>query len=342
MLIKLYAVVGDIDDIASRYDRIRVWRATSVNGTYSEITTAATRIPLVLGVSTYTYYDESGAATYWYKTDYYNTATGAASEKSDPVLGDDAEVLEGIMTVDELKDVFLVGVDLTDDTGTPYPDRMYEFAIRAAIAWAEVALDLDLRPTDRTERYAYDHSLFQNAWGYLQLDHYPCLDWDDDDHYVKIYWPSTDDPYEFPSDWIRLEKGAGQLNLIPTSASLSSALMVGGSVLPSVLSRYPFLPRTLEVKYESGFEAGAVPYNIRHLIGMKACFPIFNVAGDLIAGAGIANFSLSADGLSQSIGTTSSATNSGYGARLVQYTKQIKEELPQIKNYYKNPGLMVG
>lgn len=343
MLIKLYVVVNNPADIMDRYTHIRIWRSTTgINGTYTEITTIATRIKLVVGVTTYTYYDENGETTYWYKSEYYNNVTGATSQQSDPQLGDDSEVLAGIMTVEELKNVFLVGVDLTDDSGAPFPDIMYEFGIRAAIAWAEHVLDLDLRPTTNTERYPYDQQQFQNAWGYIQLDRYPCLAWDSTVHSVKMYWPSSDEAYTFPNDWVRLERGSGQINLIPTSGSIGSALMVSGAILPTVLSRYPYLPRTIEVVYGSGFEAGAVPYDIRHIIGMKACFPIFNTAGDLVAGAGIASYSLGVDGLSQSINTTSSSTNSGYGARILQYEREIKQQIPVIKRYYKNVGLAVG
>jgi hypothetical protein len=342
MIIKLHVAVGNIADIAGRFDKIRIWRATSVDGTYTELTTAATRITIVPGVSTYTYYDGSGLATYWYKTDYFNTADSTTSELSEPVLGDDAEVLTGIMTVEQLKEIYLFGVDLTDDQGNPYPDSMYEFSIRAAIAWCEHVLDIDLRPTDRVERYPYDQLLFQDAWGYLQLDKYPCLDWVDDNHYVKIFWPSSSEAYTFPDDWVRLEKQIGLIHLMPTAGTVSGALLVSGAVLPTILTRYPYLPRTVEVAYTSGFQAGAVPYDIRQLVGWKASIPIFDVAGDLIAGAGIANFSLSVDSLSQTVGTTSSATNSGYGARILSYQKQIKEQLPIVKNFYKGAGIVIG
>ena len=342
MLIKLYVTISDVAEVAKLYNKVRIWRATSVNGTYAQITTAATRIQINPGISTYTYYDESGEATYWYKTDFWNETTDDSSELSDPVLGDDAEVLTGIMTVEELKSIFLTGVDLTDDAGNPYPDIMFEFGIRAAIAWAETVLDLDLRPTTRTERYPYDRDQWKNAWGYLQLDKYPCLDWDTTVHYVKMFWPSSDEAFEFPSDWVRLEKGAGQINLIPTSASIGGALLVGGAILPTLLNRYGMLPRTIEVKYGSGFAAGAIPYDIRYIIGLKAIRPILDVAGDLVAGAGIAGFSLSVDGLSQSVNTTSSSTNAGYGARIISAERELKQQVPLIKRFYKNVGLAMG
>jgi hypothetical protein len=89
-----------------------------------------------------------------------------------------------------------------------------------------------------------------------------------------------------------------------------------------------------KVVYKAGFLPGKCPLNIKELIGMKAAMGPLNIAGDLIAGAGIASKSIGIDGLSQSISTTSSATNAGYGARILQYNKEIKERLQRLKDYY--------
>ncbi len=48
---------------------------------------------------------------------------------------------------------------------------------------------------------------------------------------------------------------------------------------------------------------------------------------DLIIGAGIANQSVSVDGVSQSIGTTQSAMFGGASARIEAYNKDLKEVL---------------
>jgi hypothetical protein len=74
---------------------------------------------------------------------------------------------------------------------------------------------------------------------------------------------------------------------------------------------------------------------------MFASLGPFHVFGDLIGGAGIANVSLSMDGLSQTIGTTSSATNAGYGARIINYLKQLKEQIPLLRRYYKGLRMVV-
>lgn len=331
-LIKIYVTVSPVADVLQRYNQIRIYRSTDgINGTYSLVETMNLRP----GESIYTWYDDSGASTYWYKTTYYNSTTADESGYSDPHLGDDAEILSHIMTVQNLKDIYLTGLDLTDDQGNPYPDIMYDFGIRAAVDWAEQVLDINVRPTEYTELQDYDLLNWQQM-AFIQLDHYPVIPPID---YIKMIWPSSNEPYEFPDEWIRLQAGAGQINLVPTSGTLAQAMLIAGAYLPTILSNIPYVPNAIEIKYTAGFAYGDLPYNIRDLIGMKASFPIFNTAGDLIAGAGIANYSLSVDGLSQSVGTTSSATNSGYGARLLQYEKQIKAGIPIVKKFYKNVGL---
>ena len=102
-----------------------------------------------------------------------------------------------------------------------------------------------------------------------------------------------------------------------------------------------YLPQLYELTYTAGFETGQVPTDILDLIGMFAAIGPFHIFGDLIAGAGIATVSLSMDGLSQNIGTTSSATNSGYGARVGNYLKEIKEQVPHLRKYYKGIRMVV-
>ena len=71
-----------------------------------------------------------------------------------------------------------------------------------------------------------------------------------------------------------------------------------------------------------------------NLTGKLATFGPLGIAGDLILGAGIAAQSIGVDGLSQSISSTSSATNAGYGARIIQYQKEIAETVKRIKLIY--------
>jgi hypothetical protein len=87
--------------------------------------------------------------------------------------------------------------------------------------------------------------------------------------------------------------------------------------------------------YTSGFAENKIPANIIDMLAMKAGIGVLNILGDILLGAGIAGYSIGVDGLSQSIQTTQSAENSAYSARIIQYRKQIKLELPKLKAYWK-------
>lgn len=74
---------------------------------------------------------------------------------------------------------------------------------------------------------------------------------------------------------------------------------------------------------------------IKSVLYISAMLPL-DTAGDLIAGAGIAGYRIGVDGLSQEVSTTSSATNSGYGARILSYSKQLKATMKVLRSKYKS------
>lgn len=330
-VIKLQIQVSKLDNVLTKFNQMKVYRSiTGISGTYTELTTAATRIPLEQGKTTYEYDDTAGEITYWYKTSYYHSGTGLESSQSEPRLGDDPATAT-IMSVSDLKQIYLFGLDLTNDAGEDFPDILFEWGIRWAIDWAQHLLDIKIKPTALEERYDYYRVDYQN-WATIDLREAPVISVEE----YAVTWPSNTDVIVFPEEWIHLRPDSGQVNILPTSGTLSQVLLTaGGSFMPLVASGMDFVPGVIRIKYTAGFAEGEVPMAIRDMIGKMASFAPLNIAGDLIVGAGIASKSLSIDGLSQSINTTSSATNAGYGARLVQYSKELKEVVPTLKRYYK-------
>jgi hypothetical protein len=149
--IKLKIEVDELDNVLQSFDQIKVYRSTTgIGGTYTEITAVGTRIDMIQGQEEYEYDDQNGAITYYYKVSYFNSSSSQESELSAPRLGDDPSTAN-ILTVSELKEIFLFGLDLTDDRGNPFPDIMFEWGIRSAIASLERRLDIRIRPTVFTE-----------------------------------------------------------------------------------------------------------------------------------------------------------------------------------------------
>jgi hypothetical protein len=111
--------------------------------------------------------------------------------------------------------------------------------------------------------------------------------------------------------------------------------------LPAIYNGMDYLPQLFQVSYTAGFEEGRIPRDIVDTIGKMAAIGPFNIFGDLIAGAGIGNVSLSMDGLSQSVTTTQSAMYGGYGNRILAYQKEIAEQMKTLRMYYMGIGMTV-
>ena len=65
---RLLIDVDDISQVLDYYDKIKVYRAASEGGGYSEITDVDTRIDLIVEKEQYYYSDDDGLSTHWYKT----------------------------------------------------------------------------------------------------------------------------------------------------------------------------------------------------------------------------------------------------------------------------------
>lgn len=88
------------------------------------------------------------------------------------------------------------------------------------------------------------------------------------------------------------------------------------------------------------WRASTVPADIKRVIGCRASYPALNVAGDLIGGSGIASWSNSMDGISQSVNTTSSPENGGYSARIRQFERELPALITAIKRRHTPPKML--
>lgn len=321
---------GQLEEaIAAQFDRVTVERSTDGGLTWAEVTDGQSRPVIEPGKQVYTFLDRAGADSYQYRIVLRNAATGELSDPSEAITGAGLAI-SGILTVDELRDRYFFGVDITNNDGTPLPDSVFEHYIIQAIRWFEREIDVPIVPTSFAEYHDYYRHDYQ-AFVFLKLDNHPVISIES----FNVEYPTGQTVVTFPEEWWRLNPFEGQLQIVPTAGTLSEILIgQGGSFLPAIYNGMDYLPHLFRVNYTAGFKAGQVPRDIIDVIGMFASLGPFNLFGDLIAGAGIANVSLSMDGLSQTIGTTSSATNSGYGARIIQYTKQIKDQIPKMRKFY--------
>jgi hypothetical protein len=236
-----------------------------------------------------------------------------------------------VITPEQLKQIFLFGVDMTDDDGNPFPEEMFSFYIKAAQDWLQTEIGgLILCETEFHELHDYRLTDYVQ-YSFIKLFKYPVQDVAE----VAVQFPLSVNILKFDPTWYRTESVGGQVNLFPTQGTFSSiVLSQGGSYIPLIYSGLEHVPHIMHVDYTAGFKCGKCPMDIVEIVGMKAASLVMNIAGDLIAGAGIASKSLSLDAVSQSINTTASATNTGYGARILQYEKHMKRHISRLRNHY--------
>lgn len=348
-------LVADPDAVLLSFDQIQVHRSTSgEGGSYAEISGPGTRLGIVSGTKEYQYIDQEGSDDYWYKFRFFNSSTLAVDAFSTPAPGALDPALS-VISIEELKTYYLFGLDLTNDQGVEYPDSLFAFWIKNAVSWLEHKLDIPIIPTVISEER---HDFYKDDYDkhiYLQLLRYPVISIES----VKLVLPGEQVVHTFSKDWIHPQRDSGQLQLIPGTGTAGTILLgATGAWMPAFYRANKFIPDAFRVAYTGGFgkppegsygfatgsepasvshpdpRLNSVPDIIKELTGKVASFGPLNIAGDLLGGAGIASQSISIDGLSQSFNTTSSSTSAGFGARLIQYRQELKDQIPTVHRFY--------
>ena len=211
-MIRLSIVVDDISLVLETYDRIKVYRSSSEDGVFVEISDAVTRPALIPEDVVYYYNDATGDNTHWYRTSYYHSTTFAESPQSAARQGGTEVEKIGysfknysappsewgkILTADDMRYTYMWGIDATasDIAETSFEDEQFDFYIEDALADFEKELTIDIRKkvyktnpesslirgpewregvdfTDYEDPYSFDPAHWQN-FGFLQLRHYP-------------------------------------------------------------------------------------------------------------------------------------------------------------------------
>ncbi|NCB02938.1 MAG: hypothetical protein EOM67_12330 [Spirochaetia bacterium] len=242
-----------------------------------------------------------------------------------------------ILSPSEIQETYLYGVTIQDKSGKDLSSEVYRFYIQSAQQELEKYLGIKFKMQVISES----------------------LDFYGDDFRSFLYTPTTYPvvkpvsltgflgqvkQLQYPSQWLVSRKTSDgetyyrKLFVVPTQSATvqtQGVSMLYSGVLPNVgMMNWKYIPNYWTAEYVTGFEK--VPRDIMDVVGKIATIGILNVAGDIVLGtAALANYSLSIDGLSQSIGTTMSATNAAYGARILQYSKEIKDSLEKLKSYYR-------
>jgi len=359
--------VDNISQVLEVYDQIKVYRADLEAGPYVEITDAITRIAIIPEKEQYYYNDMAGTAIHWYKTTYFNAVGPTESDFSTARKGGTVFEKVGysfnnytpppnewgnILTADDMRYTYLWGIDCTasDIAETNFEDSQFDFFIREALADFEMELQIDIRKkiyktrpvntlirgkywregvdyTDEEDPYPYDPIFWQN-FGFIQLRHLPVLSIERATMYNPVQGVVMD---LITNGWLRLKKKTGQINLYPTGGQPYGPFVSG--VLPWRMFSARFADG-FQFDYTTGFPtAEFVPDDLRSIIGKWACIKCLASIGDGLL-AGFSSQSVSLDGLSESFSSTQSATSAYFGARIVQYQKEVGDWFKRNRNKY--------
>ncbi len=227
-----------------------------------------------------------------------------------------------------LRENYLCGVPLEDMYGSKMKEGMLEHYIRSAIQHTQRMLQIEIQPRDIEDEVHDYYGRDVNNWGFIQLHKRPIIEVTA----LSLNY-GTRQMFEIPQDWIRHPDNSGQIQLFPMSGSAGSMILTqGGSFVPLIQGMFHFAPSMWKVSYRAGLSD--IPEDMVEYIMKRASVGILQVWGDLIIGAGIANQTISIDGLSQSIGTTQSPEFSGAGARIKNYMDDMKELEKRLKDTY--------
>jgi len=331
-LMKVFLFLRDPQEtLDAGFDRIKVEKSEDRGVTWVEMTDVDTRLIIYAGKYNYYFLDPDGDAAFLYRAVLSAVDGTPADVPQSPQQAINVD-FEMILTVDELKNIYLFGVDLTNDEGTPYPDELYAHYIRAAISQTEMELDINLTPRRFDERHDFYRADW-NAFAFLSLRQRPALTIER----LAIEYPNNQTVIEFPEEWIRLDKHGAQIQIYPGNGIATNAFIsTGGGFLPLIYGGADFIPGLIHVEYFAGLELGdalRIP-NLKEVVGKRASNGPLNIAGDLVAGAGLQGFSIGIDGLSRSVTTSNSSTNAGYGARLLDYSRTLKDDIKMLKRYF--------
>lgn len=370
-MVRITISVPNISFVLDLYSQVKVYYDNDPAGAFAtEVTGPTTRIALTPGTTKYTFDDPDGTNSRYYKVSYFNPDTGAEGNKSAALQGGTEVGKIGytfgnysppkgewgkIYTADDIRYTMLFGIDCigSDIAQSEFSDEQFDQIVLESLGEFEGYLDMDIRrrsyktfqsqPSDghtrsrfwrdgvdythEDEPYDFDPQEWSH-YGFVQLRHWPVI------KVTRAVWmsPIQSEIIDMVDQkWVRLDKQFGQVRMFPTQGVTYGPFSVYGSLWTGMGARR--YPGGFEFDYETGYEsADFVPEGLRATVAKYATIKALAAVGDGIL-AGFSSQSVSLDGLSESFSSTQSATSAYFGARIKQYSDEIKEWL--VRNRYK-------
>lgn len=260
-------------------------------------------------------------------------------------------VKEQILTPHQLRSIYLYGIDTFDSNGNPLSDEAFQFFIDAAVAEIEGYLSVKLTKQVVQENRMYNREQF-NVVGFVPTS-FPV------EKAFRLDGAINDiENIQFPEGWLSEKKSSDgtfwrRIAILPGNEKVTSFF---SSTLPGFfpLQGYGYGSRSAGYALANNIaDYWKVTYvspgygkfkDIVEAVGKLAAISVLHVLGDNPpgVGSGIAQRSISIDGLSESISSTQSATSAGFTARLSRYWDEMqKTVLPNLKSRYGYLGMQI-
>jgi len=239
-----------------------------------------------------------------------------------------------LLSTEEYLVNYLTDIPLRGLGGEKLSDLAIEEKIRIATTQIESYLSLRIAKQKISEEQDFEREHFE-MWGAIRvnylIDEVTLLE-------GKLNFARQ---IKYPLGWISLKRGLDKtrmMHLVPGQQEDLQALTT--DFVAIFTGKFPifgyssanYIPNYWNINYVTGFDK--VPRDLQDAVAKFASMQILAILGDITFGAGIANQSISIDALSQSIGTTQSAENSLYSARIRQFQSELKNEMKWLKAKY--------
>lgn len=240
---------------------------------------------------------------------------------------------ESFITVAQLKERYLFGIDLKDGNGNEMPDSVIQHYIDSAVSFLEHKLDIVIFPTEFQEQYDY-RAVDYTHFNFLSTKKRPVAEVLE----LKAKFPNNVELVSYPKEWFVLEKEAGQIQLSPVEGTFSGLIITqGGSYIPLIYGSREYWPHLFQLKYKAGFDADCIPTIINEMIGLQASIRLFDIFGDLLIAPGIVNENVSIDGAA----TGKSKNVAGFKTRIDSYKESLKDYMDTVKKFYSGFSFVV-
>jgi hypothetical protein len=241
-----------------------------------------------------------------------------------------------VLSPAELRDLYLYGINLKSKDGSELPVSTWEMKIKSAQQELEKFLAIKLVRQIIIEKLTYFQDDYLNSLP-IMITSFPVF------KTVRLLgYLNGVEQIKYPVEWCNQYEGPDQgqnrrISLVPSGSATSAATNV---VLLGVMAQLGIralnlVPNYWTAAYLTGYTPDYLPADMLDVVGKLAAIQILSIYGDLVLSPGLSGFSLSIDGLSQSLNTPISGQNAAFGGRIKQYTQDIITTLQRLERTYK-------